>query len=64
MPAQAPADATVAALLHRMPQFDSWLNQPLSASLWLQIEQANEQELMTLAAESLRRLAQIQPLAA
>ena len=57
MPALAIADATVAAMVSNMPQFKDWHNQPLSPVFYQHIHEADKEQLMTIAIESLRLLA-------
>lgn len=59
MSVTAMTDADIAAMLSKLPIYERWLNQPLPGSIELAVNHLDEQELMTLAAEALRRLTEI-----
>ncbi len=50
-------EARIAALLSSIPIYERWLNQSLDVRARAWLRNANEQQLMTLAAEALLRLA-------
>jgi len=55
-PSALQGDASVSVLLSSLPAYQRWQNRPLSAQLRQVLRNANEQELMSLAAAAMQRI--------